>query len=167
MKRLVELNVNGQRYEVAVNPRDLLVDVLRRKVGFIGPKKGCGEGHCGACTVLVEGQPVCSCLTLAVAAQGKSIVTIEGLAPDGRLNPLQQSFVDLGAIQCGFCTPGMILSAQALLDGNPDPSEIEIRTALAGNLCRCTGYVKIVEAVQEAARRTRASKTPAGIGVAS
>ena len=161
LKQIVQLNVNGQQYDVPIAPRELLVDVLRKKVGLIGPKKGCGEGQCGACTVLVDGQPVVSCLTLAITARGKKIVTVEGLAKDGRLAPLQQAFVDLGAIQCGFCTPGMLLSATALLEDNPDPTEAEIRGALTGNLCRCTGYTKIVEAIQEAARRMRATRTGA------
>lgn len=153
MKQLVEMNINGQHHDIALSPRELLVDVLRRKAALIGPKKGCGEGHCGACSVLVDGEPVVSCLTLAIACRGKRIVTIEGLAEEGRLSALQQAFVDHGAIQCGFCTPGMVVSATALLRENPAPSEDEIRTALAGNLCRCTGYVKIVEAVQDVAAR--------------
>lgn len=155
MKTPVELNVNGQRYDVVLSPRELLVDVLRKKTGLIGPKKGCGEGQCGACTVLLDGQPVVSCLTLAIACHGRQVVTVEGLAEGGRLSPLQQAFVDHGAIQCGFCTPGMLMSAKALLDENPDPSEEDIRAGLVGNLCRCTGYVKIVEAIKDAARRTQ------------
>jgi len=153
VKRLVELNINGQRYDLVLSPRELLVDVLRKKVGLIGPKKGCGEGQCGACTVLLDGQPVVSCLTLGVSCHGRRISTIESMGQAGRLNELQQAFVDHGAIQCGFCTPGMLMSAQALLEENPAPSEREIRAALVGNLCRCTGYVKIVEAIQDAARR--------------
>jgi len=152
VKQLIELQVNGETYAVPVSPRDLLVDVLRKKLGLTGTKKGCGQGDCGACTVLVDGEPVLSCLTLAIACRGKKITTIEGLAENGRLHPLQQSFVDHGAIQCGFCTPGMILSAKALLDRNPAPTEGEIKRGLAGNLCRCTGYKKIVEAVGAAAR---------------
>jgi carbon-monoxide dehydrogenase small subunit len=155
VKKLVELTVNGQRYDVVISPRELLVDVLRKKTGFIGAKKGCGEGQCGACTVLIDGQPVVSCLTLAIACQGKKIATIEGIAESGRLSPLQQAFVDHGAIQCGFCTPGMLMSATALLEENPQPTEAEIRSALVGNLCRCTGYVKIVEAIHDAAQRMR------------
>ena len=153
MKKTVELNINGQGYDVLLSPRELLVDVLRKKAGLIGPKKGCGEGQCGACTVLLDGQPVVSCLTLAIACHGRPIVTIEGMAQAGRLSVLQQAFVDHGAIQCGFCTPGMLLSARALLDENADPSEQDIRSGLVGNLCRCTGYVKIVEAIQDAAHR--------------
>jgi aerobic carbon-monoxide dehydrogenase small subunit len=155
LKQLLELIVNGQRYDVVASPRDLLIDVLRRRVGVTGPKKGCGEGQCGACTVLLDGEPVVSCLTLAVACSGRRITTVEGLTKEGRLSRLQEAFVEHGAIQCGFCTPGMLMSATALLDENPDPSEAEIRARLTGNLCRCTGYVKIVEAVQIAAQRIR------------
>jgi carbon-monoxide dehydrogenase small subunit len=151
MKQLIELNINGRVYEVPVEPRDLLVDVVRKKVGLTGTKKGGGQGDCGACTVLIDGKAVLSCLTLAITCQGKKITTIEGLAAsDGQLHPIQQSFVDHGAVQCGFCTSGMILSSKALLDSNPNPSKEEIKRALAGNLCRCTGYKKIVEAVEAA-----------------
>ena len=153
MKKLITLNINGRDYDLAVSPRDLLVDVIRKKVGLTGTKKGCGQGDCGACTVLIDGRPVLSCITLAVTCQGKKIVTIEGLAEGAKLHPLQQSFVDHGAVQCGYCTPGMILSAKALLDRKPDPSEEEIKRGLAGNLCRCTGYKKIVEAVSAAAKQ--------------
>ncbi len=151
MKEIIELNVNGARYDVMVSPRDLLADVLREKLSLKGTKKGCGEGDCGTCTVIVDGSPRLSCITLAVACQGKEIVTIEGLERGGRLHPLQQAFVDHGAVQCGFCTPGMILSAKALLDKNPNPSREEIKRGLSGNLCRCTGYTKIVEAVESVA----------------
>lgn len=151
MKQIIELRVNQNTYDVAAAPRDLLVDVLRRKLGFIGTKKGCGQGDCGTCTVLIDGRPALSCLTLAVACQGKEILTIEGLETNGELDPIQQSFIDRGAVQCGFCTPGMILSSKALLDENPQPSLEEIKRGLAGNLCRCTGYRKIVEAVQAVA----------------
>lgn len=148
MKQLIALDINDQVYEVPVNPRDLLSDVLRNKLGLTGTKKGCGQGDCGACTVLIDGKAVLSCLTLAIACQGKKITTIEGLvAEDGQLHPIQQAFVDHGAVQCGFCTPGMILSAKALLDENPRPNDREIRRAIAGNICRCTGYKKIVEAI--------------------
>lgn len=151
MKQIIELRVNQNTYDVAAAPRDLLVDVLRRKLGFIGTKKGCGQGDCGTCTVLIDGRPALSCLILAVACQGKEILTIEGLETNGELDPIQQSFIDRGAVQCGFCTPGMILSSKALLDENPHPSLEEIKRGLAGNLCRCTGYRKIVEAVQAVA----------------
>jgi aerobic carbon-monoxide dehydrogenase small subunit len=158
MKQLIELNINGRVYEIPVDPRDLLVDVVRKKVGLTGTKKGCGQGDCGACTVLLDGKAVLSCLTLAIACQGKSINTIEGLvSEDGQLHPIQQSFVDQGAVQCGFCTPGMILTTKALLDRTPQPSEEEIKRGLAGNICRCTGYKKIVEAV-EAASESMASE---------
>jgi len=148
MKQLITLDINDQVYEVPVNPRDLLADVLRDKLRLTGTKKGCGQGDCGACTVLIDGKAVLSCLTLAIACQGKKITTIEGLvAEDGQLHPIQQAFVDHGAVQCGFCTPGMILSAKALLDENSRPNDREIRRAIAGNICRCTGYKKIVEAI--------------------
>jgi len=159
MKQLITLNINDQDYEVPVHPRDLLVDVIRKKVGLTGTKKGCGQGDCGACTVLVDGQPVLSCITLAVTCQGKKITTIEGLADaSGRLHPLQQAFIDHGAVQCGFCTPGMILTAKALLDRKPEPSEEEIKRGIAGNICRCTGYKKIVEAIGAAAKTISAEE---------
>jgi carbon-monoxide dehydrogenase small subunit len=154
-KQKIELTVNGENFEVLVRPGELLVDVLREKIGLTGTKKGCGEGDCGACTVLLEGEPILSCLTLALACQGKSIETIEGLAQGGNLHPLQAAFAEKGAVQCGYCTPGMILSAKALLDRNPDPSAREVKHAMAGNLCRCTGYQKIVEAVLDAADRMK------------
>ncbi len=151
MKQLIALSINGRVYEVPVEPRDLLADVIRKKVGLTGTKKGCEQGDCGACTVLVDGKAVLSCLTLAITCQGKDITTIEGLAAqDGQLHPIQQSFVEHGAVQCGFCTSGMILSSKALLDNNPNPSAEEIKLAISGNLCRCTGYKKIVEAIQVA-----------------
>lgn len=147
MKQLMEFKVNGECYEVAVEPNRTLLEVLCEVLGLSGTKLGCNEGDCGACTVLLDGKAVCSCLTLAVEAQGKEIITIEGLASNGKLHPIQQAFIDHFAVQCGYCTPGMIISAKALLDENPDPTEDEVRRALQGNLCRCTGYVKIVEAV--------------------
>lgn len=153
-KQLIELNINDEIYEVPVTPMDLLADVIRKKVGLTGTKKGCGQGDCGACTVIIDGKPVLSCITLAIACQGKKITTIEGLAnKDGSLHPIQQSFVDHGAVQCGFCSPGMILSSKALLDNNPNPSELEIKRALSGNTCRCTGYILILEAVHAAAEK--------------
>lgn len=156
-KKLIELNVNGIAYDVIVSPEDLLVDVLRQKLGLTGTKKGCGQGDCGTCTVLIDGRRALACLTLAIACQGKKILTIEGMEANGRLHPIQQAFIDKGAIQCGFCTPGMVMAAKALLDENPDPTVQEIKQGLSGNLCRCTGYVKIIDAVQEAARRMRAA----------
>ncbi len=144
---MVNLRVNGSDYEVHIEPWKSLLDVLRVELGYTGVKTGCEEGACGACTVLVDGKAVNSCLMLAAQAQGKDILTIEGLEGDKGLHPIQQAFVVHYATQCGFCTPGMIMSAKALIDKNPHPSEEEVRVALSGNLCRCTGYIKIVEAV--------------------
>ena len=148
---MIKLKVNGELYEVAVQPWRTLLEVLRETIGLTGTKKGCDEGDCGACTVLMDGKPVPSCLILAIEAQGKDIATIEGLAEGDKLHPIQEAFVKHGALQCGFCTPGMILSAKALLDENPKPTAEEIKFAIAGNLCRCTGYVKIIEAIQAVA----------------
>jgi carbon-monoxide dehydrogenase small subunit len=150
-KRLIRLLVNGDQHDVAVWPNQTLVEVLRDRLELTGTKMGCGEGACGTCTVLLEGRPVRSCLTLAVEVQGKEIVTIEGLAEGGDLHPVQETFVQHGAIQCGFCSPAMILTGKALLDENPNPTEDEVRRALSGVVCRCTGYAKIVEAVLAAA----------------
>jgi carbon-monoxide dehydrogenase small subunit len=158
MKQIIQLYVNDHLYDVIISPRDILVDVLRKRMGFTGTKKGCGHGDCGTCTVLIDGKAVLSCLTLAIACQGKKILTIEGLEKNGSLHPIQQAFVDHGAIQCGFCTPGMILSAKALLDQSPTPDKEEISRGLSGNLCRCTGYKKIVEAVEAAAETMKAGK---------
>jgi carbon-monoxide dehydrogenase small subunit len=152
VKKQILLTVNGETHELEVEPRETLVDVIREKIGLTGTKKGCDTGDCGACTVLLNGKPVSSCMLLAVDVDGGEITTIEGLTGPGGLHPLQQAFVNNHAIQCGFCTPGMILSAKALLDENASPSEEEIRQGMAGNLCRCTGYVNIVKAVQEAAK---------------
>ncbi len=152
MKQVIELKVNGETYEVAVEPRRTLLEVLRDSLGLTGAKKGCDTGDCGTCTVIMDGKPVVSCLVLAIEAQGKDILTIEGLAKNGQLHPVQKAFVERGAIQCGFCTPGMILSAKALLDENPKPSEDEVKGAIAGNLCRCTGYAKIIEAILAASQ---------------
>jgi len=154
----VRLTVNGRERELTVEPHERLIDVLRGRLGLTGAKLGCGEGECGACTVIMDGRAVLSCLVAAVQADGRELVTIEGLAADGSetgLHPLQKAFIDEAAIQCGYCTPGMILTAKALLDGNPDPTEHEVREALAGNICRCTGYVKIVDAVLAAAEVMR------------
>ena len=147
MKQKMELKVNGKKYEVYAEPWRTLLHVLREEIGLTGVKSGCEEGECGACTVLVDGKAVNSCLMLAPQAQGKEITTIEGLEGEKGLHPLQQAFVDHFGIQCGYCSPGMLLSAKALLDVNPHPTEEEVREALSGNLCRCTGYIKIVEAV--------------------
>ena len=153
IKELANFRVNGRSYEVIIEPQMLLIDVLRDKLGLMGTKYACGTGDCGACTVLVDGKPILSCLTLAVTAKNKDILTIEGLAQGNTLHPIQQAFIDHGAVQCGFCTPGMILAAKALLDENPTPTREDVKLALDGNLCRCTGYVKIVDAVLAAAER--------------
>lgn len=150
-KQIISLIVNGEEYDVMATPNRTLLEVLRNELNLTGTKEGCGEGACGMCTVLLDGQPVRSCLTLAVEAQGKAITTIEGLAEGGKLHPIQQAFVEHGAIQCGFCTPGMILVTKALLDENPHPTEKEAREAISGNVCRCTGYAKIIEAMLAAA----------------
>jgi len=155
LKRLIELKVNGESYDVAVEPRRTLLEVLREQLGLTGTKEACDAGDCGACTVLLDGKPVPSCLVLAVDAQGKDILTIEGMASGSELHPIQKAFVDYGAIQCGFCSPGMILTVKALLDRNPNPTEEEVREAISGNLCRCTGYVKIIEAAMVAVGQGR------------
>jgi len=147
MKRILRLMVNGREYEVAVSPHRTLLKVLREELGLIGAKEGCDLGSCGACTVIIDGKPVLSCLTLACSCEGKEILTIEGISSEGKLHPLQDNFMKYGAVQCGYCTPGMIMSAKSLLDENPNPSELDARRAISGNLCRCTGYVKIVEAI--------------------
>lgn len=152
MTQPICITVNGTERALDVEPRRTLLAVLRDDLYLTGTKEGCSTGDCGACTVLLDGRPVPSCLMLAVEANGHSVTTIEGIARDGVLHPVQQAFVDIGGMQCGFCTPGMILSAVALLEEHPDPTEAQIRRALAGNLCRCTGYTKVVEAVQAAAR---------------
>ena len=151
MKRILRLKVNGIQAEVAVEPHRTLLDVLRDELALTGAKEGCGTGDCGACTVLLDGEAVPSCLVLAVDAEGRDVLTIEGLGMDGVLHPLQQAFIDHWAIQCGFCTPGMVLSALALLNENPSPTEEEVRRAISGNLCRCTGYAQIVDAVMHVA----------------
>ena len=143
--------VNGQTRTVTAPANAFLLDVLRDQLALTGAKNGCGMGECGACTVLLDGAPICACLTLAIETQGHAITTIEGLAREGELDPLQRAFAEGGGVQCGFCTPGMILSARALLNAQPIPTEAEVRRALSGNLCRCTGYVKIVDAVLAAA----------------
>lgn len=152
MKRDVELKVNGSPYHLSVQPGRTLLQVLREDLGLTGTKEGCTSGECGACTVLIDGEPVRSCLTLAVDARGREITTIEGVAENGKPHRIQQAFVDFGAIQCGFCTPGMILVAKALLEKTPQPNEEEIRKAISGNLCRCTGYTKIVKAIEAASQ---------------
>ena len=146
-KELIELRVNGESLELAVEPQRTLLEVLREDLGLTGAKEACGTGECGACTVLADGKPILSCLTLAIEVQGKEITTIEGLAKEGQLHPLQRAFVKHGAVQCGYCTSGMILNAKSILDENPRPSLPELLKGLEGNLCRCTGYNKIVEAI--------------------
>jgi carbon-monoxide dehydrogenase small subunit len=150
MNIAISLNVNGKDYPLEVKPNEILLNVLRDRLALMGTKYGCGIGECGACTVLLDGKAVLSCQTLAFTAAGKRITTIEGLERDGELDPLQQAFIDEGAVQCGYCTPGMILSAKALLDAKPDPSTEEIKQAIRGNLCRCTGYTNIVRAIKKA-----------------
>lgn len=154
MKTLIELTVNGDSYELAIEPQVTLAECLREQLGLTGTKEGCGTGECGSCTVLADGKPILSCLTLAADCQNLQIVTIEGLASRNELTPIQEEFVDKGAVQCGFCTSGMILAATALLNETTKPSEDQVRKALEGNLCRCTGYNKIMEAVHAAAERT-------------
>jgi carbon-monoxide dehydrogenase small subunit len=153
VKKEIELTINGSEVRLTVDPRRTLLQVLRDDLELTGTKEGCGTGECGACTVLLDNEPVRSCLLLAVDADGREVTTIEGLSREGEPHPIQLAFVDAGAVQCGFCTPGMVLASKALLDENPAPSEEEIRRALSGNLCRCTGYKKIVDAVQRAAGR--------------
>ncbi|VBB42336.1 Glyceraldehyde dehydrogenase small chain [uncultured Desulfatiglans sp.] len=152
MKKLIRLTINGEEMEVAVAPNLTLTDLLRYELGLTGTKKGCDLGDCGACTVIMDGKAVNSCLVLAVQANGKNITTIEGVETGKGLHPLQQAFIEHGSIQCGFCSPGMILSAKSLLEKNPHPNEAEVRRALSGNLCRCTGYQKIVEAILDVGR---------------
>jgi carbon-monoxide dehydrogenase small subunit len=151
MKKQISLKVNGREHTLSVEPRQTLLDTLRYDLRLTGTKEGCGDGNCGSCTILMDGQAVNSCLVLAVEADGHNLITIEGLAQDGKLHPLQQSFIDEGAVQCGFCTPGMIMNAKAILDVNPHPTEEQVRLAIAGNLCRCTGYDKIVRAILKVA----------------
>ena len=156
MKQEISLKVNGDTYNLFIDPWRTLNEVLREDLNLTGTKLGCGSGDCGACTVMVEGKSISSCLTLAVAVDGKEIVTVEGLAPSGEaLHPIQEAFIEKGAIQCGFCTPGMELSALNLLNKNLDPNEKEIRLAISGNLCSCTGYNKIVDAIADAGQRMK------------
>lgn len=150
-QRTLTLHLNGRQVEIVTEPHRTLLEILRDDLGLLGAKEGCGSGDCGACTVLVDDDAICSCLLLAVEAEGRTILTIEGLSSDGVLHPVQRAFVECGALQCGFCTPGMVLSTVALLRKSSHPTELEIRDALAGNLCRCTGYDKIVRAVQTVA----------------
>lgn len=151
-REVLHFTVNGSPVEVFTQSNRTLLEVLREEVGLTGTKEGCGTGDCGACTVIVNGRTVCACCMVAMEAEGKEVITIEGLAQDGQLHPVQRAFIEYGALQCGFCIPGMILSAKVLLDQNPHPTEHEIRRGIAGNLCRCTGYTKIVEAITAVAQ---------------
>lgn len=151
MEKKLSLRINGVEHSISVSSHRTLLEVLREELGYTGVKQACGIGDCGVCTVIVDGRAVLGCLTLAVAVEGRDIVTIEGLGKQGKLDALQQSFVEHGAIQCGYCSPGMILSAKALLDENPYPDREKILSAIGGNLCRCTGYAKIIEAIEAAA----------------
>lgn len=162
MKKLIRLKINQKDYELAVNPNMPLIDLLRDTLGLTGAKKGCGVGECGACGVLLNNKMVNSCIVLAVEADGGEVQTVEGLETEDGLHPIQAAFVEKGAIQCGFCTSGMILSSKSLLDSNPNPNEHDIREAISGNLCRCTGYQKIVEAVQSVADGSATSESGQG-----
>ena len=156
----MRIKVNGKWREAEAAPDRLLIDLLREEFGLTGTKKGCGEGECGACTVILNGRPVLACLIPAAKAEGADILTIEGLTPEQGLHPIQQAFQDEGAVQCGYCTPGMVMTAKALLDANPYPAEAEIKRAISGNICRCTGYTKIVAAISRGAAALR-GETPA------
>jgi aerobic carbon-monoxide dehydrogenase small subunit len=151
----VSFTLNGRPQELEVEPHELLLDVVRERLGLTGVKRSCDVQVCGACTLLVDGRPVSACTTLAFEVRGRSVLTIEGLAENGKLHPLQQAFIDHGGFQCGFCTPGMILAAKALLDENPQPSEAELKHFMHGNICRCTGYKKIIESIMAAAKEMR------------
>ena len=150
MKKNITLTINNKAYDLSVEPKVTLLEVLRNQLRLTGTKVGCNMGDCGACTVIMDGKPVNACLVLAVQANGRDILTVEGLADERELHPIQRAFLEKGAVQCGFCTPGMLLSAKGLLDQNPSPSVEEIKVAISGNLCRCTGYVKIIEAIESA-----------------
>lgn len=151
----LRFRLNGREVALDAHPGRRLLDLLREDLGLTGTKEGCGEGECGACTVLVDGRPRLSCLTAAIQVEGKDVLTVEGLAREGKLHPLQEAFIQTAGVQCGFCTPGLIMAAYALLQENPNPTRDEIREYLSGNLCRCTGYAQVVEAVERAARRPR------------
>ncbi len=163
-RKEITLSVNGIPYALEVRVNRILLDVLREDLGLTGTKEGCGMGVCGACTVLIDGKPVNACLTLAAEADGKEITTVEGLTRDGKLDPLQEAFVEEGAVQCGFCTPGMLITGKGLLSENPSPSESEVRKAIAGNLCRCTGYVRIVKAILRASQASTVNTRESGKG---
>jgi aerobic carbon-monoxide dehydrogenase small subunit len=158
MTHTIRMRVNGKDYTVDVPSQRLLIDCLRYDLGLTGTKEGCSVGVCGACTVLMDGQVISSCLTLAVLADGKEVTTVEGLAHEGKLHPVQQAFIDYGGFQCGICTPGMVVAAKALLDENPNPSDDDIKDWMMGNLCRCTGYYKIIESIRGAATRLQTER---------
>jgi carbon-monoxide dehydrogenase small subunit len=160
MTHTIRMRVNGKDYTVDVPSQRLLIDCLRYDLGLTGTKEGCSVGVCGACTVLMDGQVISSCLTLAVLVDGKEVTTVEGLAHDGKLHPVQQAFIDYGGFQCGICTPGMVVAAKALLDENPAPSDEDIKDWMMGNLCRCTGYYKIIESIRGAATRLQTERVP-------
>ncbi len=157
-KRLIQLTINGDVYDILATPSLTLLEALREKAFLTGTKRGCDVGACGACTVILDGQAILACLTLAVEAEGRSIRTVESLSQGGKLSPVQESFVDLGALQCGFCTPGLVMGATALLEEDPNPPAEEVKRKLAGNLCRCTGYVKVLDAVQDAAAKLQGGR---------
>jgi carbon-monoxide dehydrogenase small subunit len=161
MERIIHLNINDEEYEVIARPRESLLDVLRNKLQLTGTKIGCNEGDCGACTVIMDGRTVNACLVLAVEAEGRKIMTIEGLAQGPQMHPLQEAFIQFGGFQCGYCTPGMLLSAKALLDENSDPTDEDIRKGISGNLCRCTGYAKIVESIRHASKMMKGARQSA------
>lgn len=152
-KQMIRLRINGEEHELEISANETLLEVLRERLGLTGTKEGCQDGSCGACTILLDGKPARACLILAVEAEGKDILTIEGLSRGNKLHPIQEAFINHGGIQCGFCTPGMILTAKALIDSNPEPTEAEVKEAISGNLCRCTGYTKIVESIIAATKR--------------
>lgn len=161
MKKLISLTVNGDTYEVSISPHQTLLEVLRNVLGLTGTKRACGMGTCGVCTVIMDGMAVLSCLLLAVECEGHSITTIEGISAANELHPVQKSFIEHGAIQCGFCTPGIIMTAKALLDNNPHPDDEAVKEALAGTFCRCTGHIKIIEAVKETSQYYQGEKSNA------
>ncbi len=155
MEQTITLYINNESYEIAVQPRQTLLDVLRERFDLTGTKRGCDQGSCGACTVIIDGEAALSCMTLAIRCHEKSVLTVEGLAENGQLHPLQQAAIEHGAVQCGYCTPGWLLSAKVLLDNNPSPSREDVRTAISGHVCRCTGYKKIEQAILSLAQKRR------------
>ena len=158
-RQIGKFKINGKSMDAIIEPHMLLVDVIRDQLGLTGTKRACASGNCGACTILADGLPICSCLTLAITAQDKDLRTVEGLrSDDGKLDPLQQAFIDFNASQCGFCTSGMLMSARALLDANPRPTREDVKRGLSGNICRCTGYVKIIDAVLDASQKINSAK---------